>query len=141
MMIALLMNADLTAACKLRVCAPMCLTMPNSIYTSVVAKPTGGSFSSVVNSDHTLARFLQSKVTVPGAVPGSAKLLEETDMNKLTINDLAAAKQLDKRQMAGLLGGMGRTPAQILAWELTGQPATWQGLVLGNDNQLHVPPI
>jgi hypothetical protein len=62
-------------------------------------------------------------------------------MNKLTIKDLTTAKELDKRQMSGLLGGMGRTPQQILAWEITGKPATWQGLVLGDDNQLHVPVI
>jgi hypothetical protein len=62
-------------------------------------------------------------------------------MNKLTIKDLNIAKELDKRQMAGLVGGMGRTPQQILAWEVTGKPATWQGLVLGDDNQLHVPVI
>lgn len=88
-----------------------------------------------------LARFLQSKVTVPGTVPGTAKPLEEIDMNKLMINDLAVANELDKRQMAGFSGGMGRTPPQILAWEMTGKPATWQGLVLGDDNQLHVPTI
>jgi hypothetical protein len=62
-------------------------------------------------------------------------------MNKLTIKDLAITKELDKRQMTGLMGGMGRTPPQILAWEVTGKPATWQGLVLGDDNQLHVPAI
>lgn len=62
-------------------------------------------------------------------------------MNKLTIKDLAVAKELDKRRMAGLLGGMGRTPQQILAWEVTGKPATWQGLVLEDDNRLHVPTI
>jgi hypothetical protein len=62
-------------------------------------------------------------------------------MNKLTIKDLTTAKELDKRQMGELLGGMGRTPQQILAWEITGKPATWQGLVLGDDNQLHVPVI
>lgn len=62
-------------------------------------------------------------------------------MNKLTIKDLAIARELDKRQMADLVGGMGRTPQQILAWEITGKPATWQGLVLGDDNQLHVPVI
>jgi hypothetical protein len=78
---------------------------------------------------------------VPGAVPGNAKPLEEIDMNKLTIKDLPIAKELDKRQMASVLGGMGRTPQQILAWEVTGKPATWQGLVLGDDNQLHVPAI
>lgn len=62
-------------------------------------------------------------------------------MNKLTIKDLALARELDKKQMTGLAGGMGRTPQQILAWEMTGKPATWQGLVLGDDNQLHVPVI
>ena len=62
-------------------------------------------------------------------------------MNKLTIDDLTIAKELDKQQMTGLSGGMGRTPQQILAWEVTGKPATWQGLVLGDDNQLHVPTI
>ena len=41
----------------------------------------------------------------------------------------------------GVLGGMGRTPQQILAFELTGKPATWQGLVLEDDNQPHVPVI
>ena len=62
-------------------------------------------------------------------------------MKKLTINDLAVANELDRRQMGAYSGGMGRTPPQILAWELTGKPATWQGLVLGDDNQLHVPSI
>lgn len=49
--------------------------------------------------------------------------------------------ELDKRRMGDVLGGMGRTPQQILAFELTGKPATWQGLVLEDDNQLHVPVI
>ncbi|MCS0592647.1 hypothetical protein ACFQ09_06385 [Massilia norwichensis] len=62
-------------------------------------------------------------------------------MNKLTIKDLAIAKELDRQQMTSIEGGMGRTPQQILAWELTGKPATWQGLVLGDDNRLHVPAI
>jgi hypothetical protein len=62
-------------------------------------------------------------------------------MNKLTIKDLAIERELDKRQMTGFSGGMGRTPQQILAWEMTGKPATWQGLVLGDDNRLHVPTI
>jgi hypothetical protein len=62
-------------------------------------------------------------------------------MNKLTIKDLAVIKDIDKSQMTGLWGGMGRTPQQILAWELTGKPATWQGLVLEDDNRLHVPGI
>jgi hypothetical protein len=67
--------------------------------------------------------------------------IEETDMSKLTINDLTINKELDKQQMTGLSGGMGRTPQQILAWEMTGKPATWQGLVLDDDNRLHVPTI
>jgi len=62
-------------------------------------------------------------------------------MDKLTIKDLPVAAELDTRRMAGVLGGMGRTPQQILAFELTGKPATWQGLVLEEDNQLHVPVI
>ena len=62
-------------------------------------------------------------------------------MNKLTIKDLALTKALDKQEMTTLAGGMGRTPQQILAFELTGKPATWQGLVLGDDNRLHVPAI
>jgi hypothetical protein len=62
-------------------------------------------------------------------------------MNKLTIKDLALTKALDKQEMTALAGGMGRTPQQILAFELTGKPATWQGLVLGDDNRLHVPAI
>jgi hypothetical protein len=62
-------------------------------------------------------------------------------MSKLTINDLTAVKVLDKHDMTGISGGFYRTPQQILAWEVTGKPATWQGLVLGDDNQLHVPVI
>jgi hypothetical protein len=62
-------------------------------------------------------------------------------VNKLTIKDLTVAKELDKHQMSSFVGGMGRTPQQILAWELTGKPATWQGLVLEDDNRLHVPGI
>ena len=62
-------------------------------------------------------------------------------MDKLTIKDLPVAMELDKHRMGGVLGGMGRMPQQILAFELTGKPATWQGLVLEDDNQLHVPVI
>lgn len=62
-------------------------------------------------------------------------------MSKLMINDLAVAKELDRHQMTDVAGGMGRSPQQILAWELTGKPATWQGLVLEDDNRLHVPTI
>jgi len=74
------------------------------------------------------------------APPGTSTI-EETDMSKLTINDLATTKELDKQQMTEVSGGMGRTPQQILAWEMTGKPATWQGLVLEDDNRLHVPTI
>jgi hypothetical protein len=88
-----------------------------------------------------LARFLRTELGEPGALPGIPNHPEENDMNKLTINDLANVKELDQRDMAGVLGGMGRTPQQILAWEITGKPATWQGLVLGDDNRLHVPVI
>jgi hypothetical protein len=48
---------------------------------------------------------------------------------------------LKQREMAAVVGGIYRTPQQILAWEVTGLPATWQGLVLGEDNRLHVPSL
>jgi hypothetical protein len=63
------------------------------------------------------------------------------DMKTLIIKDLALEKDLDKREMTSLVGGIGRTPQQIRAWEMTGQPATWEGLVLGDDNRLHVPAM
>jgi hypothetical protein len=86
-----------------------------------------------------LARFLHSLVRIrPRA---GQPTIEETDMSKLTIDDLPIARELDKQQMTGVSGGMGRTPQQILAWEMTGKPATWQGLVLDDDNRLHVPTI
>jgi len=75
-----------------------------------------------------------------GTVAGNPTT-EEIDMNKLTIKDLPLAEELDKTAMTECVGGMGRTPQQILAWEMTGKPATWQGLVLGDDNRLHVPTI
>ena len=62
-------------------------------------------------------------------------------MNTLLIKDLPKAEELDRDALAAVRGGIGRTPQQILAWEVTGRPATWQGLVLGDDNQLHVPVI
>ena len=62
-------------------------------------------------------------------------------MSTLTIKDLAVTRELDKDEMAGMSGGIGRTPQQIRAWEATGLPATWEGLVLGDDNQLHKPPL
>lgn len=62
-------------------------------------------------------------------------------MKTLTIKDLPRAETLDRNTMADTHGGMGRTPPQILAWELTGKPATWQGLVLEDDNRLHIPSL
>lgn len=62
-------------------------------------------------------------------------------MNKLTIKDLPVTEMLEQRQMASVLGGIGRTPPQILAFELTGKPANWQGMVLEDDNQMHPPLI
>jgi hypothetical protein len=62
-------------------------------------------------------------------------------MSTLEIRDLPKTEQLDRKAMESVRGGIGRTPQQILAWEMTGQPATWQGLVLGDDGRLHVPVI
>lgn len=62
-------------------------------------------------------------------------------MNKITIKDLSVVEGLKQRQMAAVVGGIYRTPQQILAWEATGLPATWQGLVLGDDNRLHRPSL
>ena len=62
-------------------------------------------------------------------------------MNTLVIKDLPKIEKLDRESLAAVRGGIGRTPQQILAWEVTGQPATWQGLVLGDDGRLHVPAI
>jgi hypothetical protein len=67
--------------------------------------------------------------------------LRRIEMNTLTINDLPVAEELAQEKMAAVSGGMGRTPQQILAFEVTGKPATWQGLVLGDDGRLHVPQI
>ncbi|MGF6820683.1 hypothetical protein OKW33_007577 [Paraburkholderia atlantica] len=60
-------------------------------------------------------------------------------MNTLTIKDLRMNEDLDHAALARVSGGIGRTPPQIQAWELSGKPATWQGLVLGDDGQLHLP--
>jgi hypothetical protein len=57
------------------------------------------------------------------------------------IKDLPMTEELDREAMNTVRGGIGRTPQQILAWQATGQPATWQGLVLGDDGQLHQPSI
>jgi hypothetical protein len=62
-------------------------------------------------------------------------------MSTLTIKDLPMTEGLDRKTMTGISGGMGRTPMQILAWEVTGKPATWQGLVLGDDGRLTIPAI
>jgi hypothetical protein len=62
-------------------------------------------------------------------------------MSTLTIKDLPMNEVLDRQTMSALRGGIGRTPQQILAWEVSGKPATWQGMVLGDDGQLHQPSI
>jgi hypothetical protein len=62
-------------------------------------------------------------------------------MSKLTIKDLTAVQELKRCEMAKVAGGIYRTPQQILAWEITGKPATWQGLVLEDDGRLHVPSL
>ena len=66
-------------------------------------------------------------------------LSKETDMETLTINDLPKLADLDHKEMSSVTGGMGRTPQQILAWEISGKPATWEGLVLEDDGRLHLP--
>ncbi|SAK84587.1 hypothetical protein AWB75_05563 [Caballeronia catudaia] len=60
-------------------------------------------------------------------------------MNTLSIKDLPMTKELEPETLASVHGGIGRTPQQIQAWELSGKPATWQGLVLGDDGRLHPP--
>lgn len=62
-------------------------------------------------------------------------------MSTLTINDLPMTEELTPKTMAAFDGGRGRTPVQVLAWEVTGQPATWDGLVLGDDGRLHHPAL
>lgn len=62
-------------------------------------------------------------------------------MKTLAIKDLPVLANLDQQQMTAVVGGMGRTPVQILAWEITGKPATWQGLVLEDDGRLHPAPL
>jgi hypothetical protein len=62
-------------------------------------------------------------------------------MNTLRIHDLSFNAELDHEALAAVQGGRGRTPQQILAWEITGKPATWQGLVLEDDGTLSVPAI
>ena len=62
-------------------------------------------------------------------------------MSTLIIKDLPMNETLDRKAMAALRGGIGRTPPQVLAWQITGKPATWQGMVLGDDGRLHQPSI
>jgi hypothetical protein len=62
-------------------------------------------------------------------------------MSTITIKDLPMNETLDRQAMAALRGGIGRTPQQVLAWQITGKPATWQGMVLGDDGRLHQPSI
>ncbi|MBS1190254.1 MAG: hypothetical protein H6R10_2046 [Rhodocyclaceae bacterium] len=62
-------------------------------------------------------------------------------MKTLTIKDLPLNEELESEALAAVSGGMGRTPQQILAWEISGKPATWQGLVLNDQNRLELPVI
>lgn len=62
-------------------------------------------------------------------------------MNALTIKDLPGTEELDQTALAAVSGAMGRTPQQILAWEVIGKLATWNGLVLEDDGRLHHPAI
>jgi hypothetical protein len=55
---------------------------------------------------------------------------------KTLIKDLCFNEELDRKTLQGVRGGIGRTPQQILAFELTGRPATADGLVLDNDGRL-----
>ncbi len=60
-------------------------------------------------------------------------------MKTLTIKDLPCNEPLDQQAMDAVRGGIGRTPMQILAWEISGRPATADGRVLGDDGQLTYP--
>lgn len=62
-------------------------------------------------------------------------------MSTLIIHDLPSPRTLDATAMSAIYGGIYRTPQQILAWEITHQPATPDGRVLGTDGQLRVPSI
>lgn len=62
-------------------------------------------------------------------------------MTTLVIHDLTSQRELDRFAMTAIAGGIYRTPPQILAGQVTHQPATWNGMVLGDDGQLHVPVI
>lgn len=58
-------------------------------------------------------------------------------MNALMIKDLSFASELDRKALEAARGGIGRTPQQILAGQITHLPATPDGMVLGYDGQLH----
>ncbi len=58
-------------------------------------------------------------------------------MKTLNLKDLAHLEDSDREALHAKCGGMGRTPMQVLTWELTRKPATWKGLVLEDYRQLH----
>jgi hypothetical protein len=60
-------------------------------------------------------------------------------MTTMTIKDLPVADELTPAELAEVHGGIGRTPQQILAHELTDLPATPDGRVLGPDGRLYFP--
>lgn len=60
-------------------------------------------------------------------------------MTTLTIKDLPCTDPLDQEAQKAVRGGIGRTPVQILAWQISGRPATANGLVLGDDGRLTLP--
>lgn len=58
-------------------------------------------------------------------------------MKTLMIKDLPFTEELGSKALQNVRGGIGRTPQQVLAGQITHRPATWQGLVLGYDGRLH----
>lgn len=56
---------------------------------------------------------------------------------KTLIKDLCFTEELDRKDLKAVRGGIYRTPQQILAHEITGLPATADGLVLGYDGRLY----
>jgi hypothetical protein len=70
-----------------------------------------------------------------------AQQIPRAQAKTLTIKDLSLTEELDRKALAAVRGGIGRTGVQILAGQLSHQPATWQGLVLGDDDRLHAPTI
>ena len=60
-------------------------------------------------------------------------------MTTLRIQDLPYEKTLDRETQITVRGGIGRTPTQILAGQISGRPATSNGLVLGDDGRLTWP--